>query len=57
MKMADIEYGCAMHTTIMEENDTFMEERSTFIESIPEIMSPDVFFAILVQFIIRKGID
>ena len=28
MKMADIEYGCVMHSAIMEENDTFMEKLS-----------------------------
>ena len=32
MKMADVGYGCVMHSTFMEENYTFMEENSTFME-------------------------
>ena len=33
MKMADVGYGCVMHSTFMEENYTFMEEHSTFMEN------------------------
>ena len=32
MNMADVGYGCLMHSTFMEENYTFMEELSTFME-------------------------
>ena len=32
MNMADVGYGCVMHSTFMEENYTFMEENSTFME-------------------------
>ena len=32
MKMADVGYGCVMHSTFMEENYTFMEENFTFME-------------------------
>ena len=54
MKMADLGYGCVMHSTSMEEHYTFVEEHSTestFMEMHSKnSMSVHAFFAILGQF-------
>ena len=53
MKMADLGYGCVMHSTSMEEHYTFVEEHSTestFMDMHSKTMSVHAFFAILGQF-------